>query len=439
MRPERTVRSARRTARIQGAGGKRTAVRRIFGLVREAGMGVASRPTRTVLSGLGVAVGVGTLVATIGLGSTAAAQISSDFNALLATEVGVGVATANDTSENVMDSNPEGGGVADQASGHIAPTANVFPADASQRAARITGVVSSTLWYVVDPNMPVATSLVAESIGHARPARVVAVDENFAETQRLQITGKRDLGVGATAWLGQGLADKLGIRATHLPAQILVGNIPTTVVGIVTDSPVDLALLNSVAVSLQNATAHYGNLGRDNTSMLIRTRPGAAQLVAHLAPLAIRPDAPHALTAAAPADPTSLRNKVNSSVQQLLVELATVALIVGALGIANMTLVSVLERISEIGLRRAVGASRLAIAGQFICESGAIGLLGGIAGGCAGLVVVVAVSAAHTWTVTLPSGLPLLGPALGVLVGIAAGGYPAYRAARIQPAQALRR
>src|SRR5690606_13760738 len=109
-----------------------------------------------------------------------------------------------------------------------------------------------------------------------------------------------------------------------------------------------------------------------------------------------------------------------------------------AIGIANVTLVSVLERVGEIGLRRALGAARRHIAAQFLVESTAMGLVGGIIGASLGVLVVVAISASRTWTPILDPWIPLAAPFVGAATGMLAGLYPSLRAAALEPVEALR-
>ncbi|MGO9078865.1 MAG: ABC transporter permease [Streptosporangiaceae bacterium] len=109
------------------------------------------------------------------------------------------------------------------------------------------------------------------------------------------------------------------------------------------------------------------------------------------------------------------------------------------IGIANTTLVAVLERVGEIGLRRALGARPMHIAAQFLAESTALGLFGGLIGASLGIVTVLAVTIYHNWTALLDGRLVLAAPVAGAVIGLLAGLYPALRAGTVEPADALRR
>ena len=140
----------------------------------------------------------------------------------------------------------------------------------------------------------------------------------------------------------------------------------------------------------------------------------------------------------APPPPGQLRRDVAADVNALFLVLGGIALLIGGLGIANVTLLSVLERIPEIGLRRALGATRVHIAGQFLVESVFVGFLGGLIGTSLGVIVTVVVSAVRDWTPILDLQLAVGAPLAGALIGLLAGGYPAWRAATIEPITALR-
>ncbi len=133
-----------------------------------------------------------------------------------------------------------------------------------------------------------------------------------------------------------------------------------------------------------------------------------------------------------------MRDAVQSDLNILFLMLGGLSLVVGAIGIGNITLVSVIERTGEIGLRRSIGATRGHIAAQFLLESTSLGVIGGILGASLGVLIVVAVSAYQVWTPVLDPAVPFLAPLIGGAIGLVSGTYPALRAAHLEPVEAFR-
>ena len=208
------------------------------------------------------------------------------------------------------------------------------------------------------------------------------------------------------------------------------------VLGILEDVRRQPELLNSIIVPEGTARELYEL--ESPTTVQIHTEIGAASLISTQAPIAVSPDDPGAVQVQAPLEPEEVRADVEEDVNALFLMLGGVSLLVGAIGIANVTLVSVLERVGEIGLRRALGAGRRHIAYQFLLESTGVGFFGGVIGASLGVLVVVSVSAVRTWTPVMDARIALAAPLLGGLVGLVAGLYPAWRASRMAPVDSLR-
>ncbi len=236
--------------------------------------------------------------------------------------------------------------------------------------------------------------------------------------------------------LGRNAAARLGITSLDQQPAIFIGDRLYQVSGLIRSVERQPALLGSLTIP--DGTARREFALRAPASVQIETEIGAVELVVRQAPRALSPSDPQLLRVAAPPDPETLRAGVENDLNALFLLLGGVSLLVGALGIANVTLVSVLERVGEIGLRRALGAARRHIAAQFLVESTVMGLLGGIAGASLGTLVVVAVSASRTWTPVLDPWLPLAAPLAGALIGLLSGTYPSLRAAAMEPVEALR-
>ncbi|MFH9038846.1 ABC transporter permease [Streptomyces sp. NPDC017966] len=388
----------------------------------EALAGVLARPMRSALTTLGTVLGITTLVITIGVSSTAGNQIVGRFDALTATSVTVGVPSV--------------------ASADPGPLVDWSGVDAVRRLAGVESVAAIADSQETAGVEVRAHHVVAPGETTGQTMAVVAASPTLPAAVRGGMTAGRFLDDGdiarhdRVAVLGDQAARLLGIDSVgNAPAVFLKGQ-AYTVIGILGGVEREQQLATAVILPPTTAADRMG-LGTV-TRVLINTALGAAGQVARQAPIALAPGAEASLTVTAPTDPAEARKGVQGDVNGLFLVLGLVSLVVGAIGIANVTLVTVIERIGEIGLRRALGASRRQVAGQFLVESTTIGLLGGVVGAALGMVVVVIVSAVKEWTPVLDVRLALGAPVAGALVGLLAGLYPSLRASRMEPVDALR-
>ncbi|WP_343240483.1 ABC transporter permease [Streptomyces sp. SID14515] len=391
-------------------------------LIAEATAGILQRPARSLLTGLGTVLGVGAFVAVLGLTATAAAQIDARFSVLSATEVGIEDVSAG----------------ADEVVG------TAFPPDADARLTALNGVRAAGVhWPVQLPaDTGLSTSLATDagaeqpSVTAATPGALVAAGARLREGRLFDAYHEEN--ASEVALIGQGVADRLGITTLETRPTVFLGTRPFTVMGIL--GGVDRKAETFLSVVLPRSTAQQTwGLPKEGVGMIVSTELGAAAQIAHEAAHALRPDHPEYFSVVAPPDPKALRGDVSTDLGQLFLVLAGVSLLIGGVGIANTTLVAVLERTGEIGLRRSLGARAHHITGQFLAESGALGTLGGLVGASLGAVTVVGVALNREWTPVLHPGVVAAAPLIGLATGLVAGIYPSWRASRIEPAEALRR
>lgn len=411
---------------IEPSGSQEVASARISprDLAAEAVAGIFARPGRTVLTVLGTVLGIGALVATLGVANTAGNQIIARFDELAATSVVV-------TNEQAFFGGP-------------ADVRVEIPIDAERRLLRLNGVnaagslgpvnVGTALVRSVPIPDPLAQTEFQMNVLAASPGLLEAVRGDLG-TGRWFDWGHSDR-ADRVAILGTGAAQRLNVTRVDQQPVVFVGEEPFVVIGILDEVRRQPELLNAVVIPEGSARQMYEYASA--STVQIDVEVGAASLIAEQAAVALSPNEPTLLRVQKPPEPDDLRREVESDVNALFLVLGGVSLLVGAIGIANVTLVSVLERVGEIGLRRALGAARRHVATQFLMESTAMGLVGGIIGASFGVLVVVAISAARTWTPVMDPAVPLLAPIVGAVTGLVAGLYPAVRAAALEPVEALR-
>jgi ABC-type antimicrobial peptide transport system permease subunit len=389
-------------------------------LANETLAGLFARPGRMSLTVLGTVIGLGALVATLGLSRTAGNRIVGHFDALAATEIVV------------------------SRSATASPDASVLPWDAPERLQRLNGVVAAGNMSTVNVgSRQISTSPVSDPTRQTEfKLTVQAASPGLFAATRADLRSGRFLDEGNStradrvAVLGPSAAQKLGISGLEQLPAIRIGDDVYLVVGILDGVARQPGLLG--AVIIPEGTARRDFVLTSPELVVVETRIGATKLISQQIPYALRPDSLRGLKVASPPEQQRARDRTQSDLNVLFLMLGGVSLLVGAIGIANVTLVSVIERTGEIGLRRALGASRRHIALQFLLESATMGLVGGILGASLGTLVVIAVAAYQSWTPVLDPLVPLAAPVLGAVVGLVSGTYPALRAARMEPVEALR-
>jgi putative ABC transport system permease protein len=239
------------------------------------------------------------------------------------------------------------------------------------------------------------------------------------------------------AVLGSAAAKRLGIDRVFPGERILVGNQWFYVAGILRPAVLAPEIDSSVLVGFPAAETYLGFDGHPST-VYVRARTEEVAAVQSVLGATANPEAPNEVNVSQPSSALVARAQAKSAFTGLFLGLGAVALLVGGVGVANIMVISVLERRSEIGLRRALGATKGNIRGQFLAEAAMLAILGGVAGVAIGAVATAVYASTKGWAVVVPPLAWAGGFGAALAIGAVAGLLPALRAARLSPTEALR-
>jgi putative ABC transport system permease protein len=373
--------------------------------------GLRARPMRAILSALGIAIGIAAMIAVVGISSSSQARLNDELDRL-----GTNLLTAT-------------------AGKSLLGRATTLPPDTVGKIGRIDGVESVSGIAVL--SAPVFRSPLSDPDATGGITTTVA-DEALLGVVSGSVRSGNWLNSATagfpTVVLGHAAAERLGVVSPG--TQIWLGGDYFTVVGIL--GPVRLApdLDRAALIGAPVAKKLFGFDGSP-TTVYERSADAAVDRVRSLLGPTIAPQSPSEVEVSRPSDALAARNAANQAFTGLLIGLGSIALLVGGIGVANTMVISVLERRREIGLRRALGATRWHILVQFLGEALLLSALGGVFGCGLGTAVTAVMALVNDWPFTLPAVAIAAAVASTLAIGAVAGFYPAIRAARTPPTAAL--
>jgi putative ABC transport system permease protein len=384
-------------------------------LARVASIGLRTRRLRAALSALGIAIGVAAIVAVLGISQSSTAALIAEIDAL-----GTNLLTVSN-GQTLLGQTAELPTTAPGMISRIGPVTQV----------QYTGTVSNVDAYR-SPLIP-AIDTNTLSVQASSLSLPPAVGTTVARGSYLNAATARQ----PVAVLGAAAAQYLGIDRIWPGMRIWVGGQWFYVAGILNPAVLAPGIDTSVLIGFPAAEKYLGFDGHPST-IYVRTQQNQVDAVDSVLADAADPLNPGQVTVSQPSNVLVARADAESALNGLLLGLGAVALLVGGVGVGNIMVISVLERRSEIGLRRALGATRGSIRAQFLSEAILLALLGGAAGVALGALATTIYATARGWAIVIPAEAWVGGIGAAMLIGAIAGLLPALRAARMSPTEALR-
>ena len=385
----------------------------LFGVALQ---GLRTRKLRAALSALGIAIGIGAMVAVVGVSASAQANLLAEIDSL-----GTNLLTVSPGTDFLGNT-------------EVLPTSSVPMIKHMPNVERDAAIYSLT----AAPNVYRTPFVPAEETGGIG---VDAADDNLPQVVSTTLASGHFLGATSDAFpqvvLGAQAAQNLQILRAGGHVMVYIGNTWFNVIGIMNPCLLDSTLDSQVFISLPIAEKLFQQTPNP-TEIYVRSTQNAVLSVSNLLPPTANPADPTGASVSRPSDVLEARAAAKGQFTTLLLGLGAVALLVGAIGIANIMVISVLERRGEIGLRRALGAMRRHISIQFLAESALLAAIGGIAGLALGAGATEVYSATRHEPFVVPLYALIASPCAGFVIGALAGVYPAMKAARLSPTEALR-
>ncbi len=384
-------------------------------LVRTATVGIRSRKMRAGLSAIGIMIGIASIVGILGLSESSKSELLARLDRL---------------GTNLLTVEPDGG--FGRGDGNL-------PADAASMIARITPVEATSMVSFVEGVNVYKNDLIPE--GKTGGISVQAVDSKLLNV----LAGSLADGIWfddaksafPTVVLGSVAAERLGVREVTGLQPLWLGEQWFIVIGILTTFELapDLDRAALVGHSAAETYLDHENLP---TRVVVRVDPRRIDQVTTVLSATANPEFPEEVVVDRPSEALEAAEAAEDTLTTLFVGLGSIALLVGGVGIANVMVISVIERRGEIGLRRALGATRRHIASQFLGEALLLALMGGVGGVIVGITATAVYANVKGWSLIVPSIAIVGGLGAALLIGGVAGLYPATRAARLSPTEALR-